>query len=100
MTQPANVFNPADREVARGRPYPGRATPIHDHRLLHYRALKSCTPCLAGALAAGQRLRMKRTLLWMRNACGPRFIEFLPELPKTATGQIQRFRLRERPARP
>ena len=26
----------------------------------------------------------------------PRFIEFLPELPKTATGKIQRFRLRER----
>ena len=25
----------------------------------------------------------------------PRFIEFLPELPKTATGKIQRFRLRE-----
>ncbi len=26
----------------------------------------------------------------------PRFIEFLDELPKTATGKIQRFRLRER----
>jgi benzoate-CoA ligase len=26
----------------------------------------------------------------------PRFIEFLPDLPKTATGKIQRFRLRER----
>ena len=26
----------------------------------------------------------------------PRFIEFLPELPKTATGKIQRFRLRDR----
>ena len=25
----------------------------------------------------------------------PRTIEFLPELPKTATGKIQRFRLRE-----
>jgi len=30
----------------------------------------------------------------------PRQIEFLPELPKTATGKIQRFRLREREARP
>ena len=29
----------------------------------------------------------------------PRWIEFLPELPKTATGKIQRFRLRERFAR-
>nr|AEI30311.1 benzoate-coenzyme A ligase [uncultured microorganism] len=28
----------------------------------------------------------------------PRQIEFLPELPKTATGKIQRFRLREREA--
>ena len=26
----------------------------------------------------------------------PRFIEFISELPKTATGKIQRFRLRER----
>ncbi|HJU24977.1 MAG TPA: benzoate-CoA ligase family protein [Casimicrobiaceae bacterium] len=26
----------------------------------------------------------------------PRYIEFVPELPKTATGKIQRFRLRER----
>ena len=25
----------------------------------------------------------------------PRFIEFVDELPKTATGKIQRFRLRE-----
>jgi benzoate-CoA ligase len=28
----------------------------------------------------------------------PRFVEFLPELPKTATGKIQRFRLRQREA--
>jgi benzoate-CoA ligase len=28
----------------------------------------------------------------------PRWIEFLPELPKTATGKIQRYRLRERNA--
>ncbi|HEY2925744.1 AMP-binding enzyme, partial [Piscinibacter sp.] len=26
----------------------------------------------------------------------PRFIEFIAELPKTATGKIQRFKLRER----
>ena len=30
----------------------------------------------------------------------PRWIEFVPELPKTATGKIQRFRLRERVAKP
>ena len=29
----------------------------------------------------------------------PRSVEFLPELPKTATGKIQRFRLRERETR-
>jgi len=28
----------------------------------------------------------------------PRYIEFIDELPKTATGKIQRFRLREREA--
>ena len=28
----------------------------------------------------------------------PRFIDFVDELPKTATGKIQRFRLREREA--
>ena len=30
----------------------------------------------------------------------PRFIEFVDDLPKTATGKIQRFKLRERAARP
>jgi benzoate-CoA ligase len=29
----------------------------------------------------------------------PRYIEFIDELPKTATGKIQRFRLRERESR-
>ena len=29
----------------------------------------------------------------------PRWIEFVDELPKTATGKIQRFKLREREAR-
>jgi benzoate-CoA ligase len=28
----------------------------------------------------------------------PRWIEFIPELPKTATGKIQRFKLRSREA--
>ena len=28
----------------------------------------------------------------------PRFIEFVTDLPKTATGKIQRFKLRERDA--
>jgi acyl-coenzyme A synthetase/AMP-(fatty) acid ligase len=29
----------------------------------------------------------------------PRWIEFLPELPKTATGKLQRYKLRELQAR-
>jgi benzoate-CoA ligase len=29
----------------------------------------------------------------------PRWIEFLPEMPKTATGKLQRFKLRERQSR-
>jgi benzoate-CoA ligase len=29
----------------------------------------------------------------------PRFIEFVDDLPKTATGKIQRFKLRERDSR-
>ena len=28
----------------------------------------------------------------------PRWVEFVAELPKTATGKIQRFKLRQRPA--
>ena len=36
---------------------------------------------------------------WVANRLGsykrPRWIEFLPELPKTATGKLQRFKLRE-----
>jgi benzoate-CoA ligase len=30
----------------------------------------------------------------------PRWVEFIPELPKTATGKIQRFKLRQNPGRP
>jgi len=36
---------------------------------------------------------------WVANRIGgykrPRWIEFLPELPKTATGKLQRFKLRD-----
>jgi acyl-coenzyme A synthetase/AMP-(fatty) acid ligase len=28
----------------------------------------------------------------------PRWVEFVPDLPKTATGKIQRFKLRQRDA--
>jgi benzoate-CoA ligase family protein len=50
------------------------------------------TPELALEL---QRFVRERLATYKR----PRWIEFLPELPKTATGKIQRFKLRERAAR-
>jgi acyl-coenzyme A synthetase/AMP-(fatty) acid ligase len=48
----------------------------------------AATPELAGEL---QQFVRDRLAEYKR----PRWVEFLPELPKTATGKIQRFRLRE-----
>jgi benzoate-CoA ligase family protein len=54
-----------------------------------------------GAAASGALAREIQT--FVRDQIAPfkypRWIEFVPELPKTATGKIQRFRLRERLAR-
>jgi benzoate-CoA ligase len=47
----------------------------------------SPTPALAEAL----KLHVKERLAPYKY---PRWIEFIPELPKTATGKIQRFKLR------
>jgi acyl-coenzyme A synthetase/AMP-(fatty) acid ligase len=52
------------------------------------RAGASATPELAGEL---QQFVRERLAEYKR----PRWVEFLPELPRTATGKIQRFRLRE-----
>jgi benzoate-CoA ligase family protein len=52
------------------------------------RAGASATPELAREL---QQFVRERLAEYKR----PRWVEFLPELPKTATGKIQRFRLRE-----
>ncbi len=49
------------------------------------------------ALAEEMRLRLRDRLAHYK--C-PRWIAFVPELPKTATGKIQRFRLREAEAAP
>jgi benzoate-CoA ligase len=46
------------------------------------------TPALASEL---QQFVRERLAEYKR----PRWVEFLPELPKTATGKIQRYRLRE-----
>ena len=47
------------------------------------------------ALAAALKEHVKSRLeLWKY----PRWVEFVPELPKTATGKVQRFKLRERDA--
>jgi benzoate-CoA ligase len=66
-----------------------------DHRLLRPAAFVTLRPpAVAGAalaaeleaFVAGQLAGFKR----------PRWVEFLPELPKTATGKLQRYKLRQR----
>jgi len=50
-------------------------------------------------LKAGQSLTQDEVKAFVKERLAPykypRFIEFVPELPKTATGKIQRFRLRD-----
>ena len=56
---------------------------------------KACVVCKPGQRTSEAELQafVKERLAPYKY---PRFIEFLDELPKTATGKIQRFRLRER----
>jgi len=55
---------------------------------------KACVVCKPGATVGEDELKtfVKERLAAYKY---PRFIEFIDELPKTATGKIQRFRLRE-----
>ena len=50
-------------------------------------------------LKAGQQLSEEEVKAFVKERLAPykypRFIEFVGELPKTATGKIQRFRLRD-----
>jgi benzoate-CoA ligase len=50
-------------------------------------------------LKAGQSLTKEEVKAFVKERLAPykypRFVEFLAELPKTATGKIQRFRLRD-----
>jgi benzoate-CoA ligase len=50
-------------------------------------------------LKAGQSLTQEEVKAFVKERLAPykypRFVEFLAELPKTATGKIQRFRLRD-----
>ena len=50
-------------------------------------------------LKAGQNLTQDEVKAFVKERLAPykypRFIEFVAELPKTATGKIQRFRLRD-----
>jgi benzoate-CoA ligase len=50
-------------------------------------------------LKAGQSLTKEEVKAFVKERLAPykypRFIDFVPELPKTATGKIQRFRLRD-----
>lgn len=56
---------------------------------------KACVVCKPGQQVSEDELKafVKERLAAYKY---PRFIEFIDELPKTATGKIQRFRLRER----
>ena len=56
---------------------------------------KACVVCRAGASVSEDELKafVKERLAPYKY---PRIIEFIAELPKTATGKIQRFRLREK----
>jgi len=56
---------------------------------------KACVVCKPGQRVGEDELKafVKERLAAYKY---PRFIEFIDELPKTATGKIQRFRLRER----
>ena len=55
---------------------------------------KSFVVCKAGQTVTEQELKafVKERLAPYKY---PRFVEFVDELPKTATGKIQRFRLRD-----
>jgi benzoate-CoA ligase len=50
-------------------------------------------------LKAGQSLTEEEVKAFVKERLAPykypRFVEFITELPKTATGKIQRFRLRD-----
>ena len=50
---------------------------------------------LAGIVTEGDFLRRTETDTLRRR---PRWIEFISDLPKTATGKVQRYKLRERAA--
>lgn len=54
-----------------------------------------CSP--TSSLAVELQKWVADKLTWNKS---PRWVEFLDELPKTATGKLQRFKLRERPIRP
>ena len=52
----------------------------------------------SGMTAAGARLHLAKLKAFVKDRLAPykypRFIEFVSDLPKTATGKIQRFKLR------
>jgi benzoate-CoA ligase len=62
------------------------------------------TLCAYVALRPGQTATDEDLQRWLRGRLAgfkaPRWIEIVPELPRTTTGKIQRFRLRTSPARP
>ena len=73
------------REDRDGLTKPLRVRRARDRRRRHARARRELQQFVRERLAEYKR---------------PRWVEFLPELPKTATGKIQRFKLRELAAAP
>ncbi len=67
---------------------------VDEHGLTKPRAFVVLRPEADPSPALGEELRAHVTRK-LPPFKVPRWIDFLPELPKTATGKIQRYRLRE-----
>lgn len=80
----ALLHHPAVAEAA----VVGRADELRGQIVVAYVVLRE------GAVATGDELRAYMKDALAPHKC-PRAFEFLPALPRTATGKLQRFRLRE-----
>ena len=65
-----------------------------EHEMVKPKAYVILRPGVEAAPALADEIRESVRAKLAHHKC-PRWIEFIPELPKTATGRIQRFRLRQ-----